>query len=72
MTVLSDEEEDMAKGMLGGEMKLTPQTALQKAGAVYSHGAPWAPHVVTDRELTTGQNPASAVGVADALLAKLK
>lgn len=72
MTVLSNEEEDMAKGMLGGEMKLTPQAALQKAGALYSNGAAWAPHVVTDRELITGQNPASAIGVADALLAKLK
>jgi putative intracellular protease/amidase len=72
MTVLSNEEEEMAKAMLGGEMKVTPQAALQQAGAVYSKGAAWAPHVVTDRELITGQNPASAVGVADALLAKLK
>lgn len=72
MTVLSNAEEDMAKDMLGGEMKLTPQAALQQAGAIYSNGAPWAPHVVTDRELITGQNPASAPGVADALLAKLK
>jgi len=28
--------------------------------------------VVEDRELITGQNPASANGVADALLARLK
>lgn len=71
MTVLSNAEEEQAKGMLGGEMKLTPQAALQKAGGVYSNGPAWAPYVVTDRELITGQNPASAVGVADALLAKL-
>lgn len=72
MTVLNNAEEDMAKGMLGGEMKVTPQAALQQAGAIYSSGAAWAPYVVTDRELITGQNPASAVGVADALLARLK
>lgn len=72
MTVLSNAEEDQAKGMLGGEMKLTPQVALQKAGAIYSSGPAWAAHVVTDRELITGQNPASAVAVADALLARLK
>ncbi|MTW05226.1 type 1 glutamine amidotransferase domain-containing protein [Pseudoduganella ginsengisoli] len=72
MTVLNNAEEEMAKGMLGGEMKVTPQAALQTAGAVYSSGAPWAAYVVTDRELITGQNPASALGVADALLAKLK
>ena len=52
-------------------MKLTPQTALQKAGALYSSGPAWASHVVIDRELITGQNPASATAVADALLAKL-
>jgi putative intracellular protease/amidase len=72
MTVISNTEEEAGKGYLnGGVMKLTPQTALEQAGGKYSSGANWAPHVVTDRELITGQNPASAVAVADLLLARL-
>jgi putative intracellular protease/amidase len=73
MTVISNAEEDAAKPMLnGGTMKFTPQTALQRAGGVYSSGANWQSNVVEDRELITGQNPASASAVADALLARLK
>jgi putative intracellular protease/amidase len=73
MTVISNDEEEAAKPMLnGGTMKFTPQTALQRAGGVYSSAANWQPKVVEDRELITGQNPASANGVADALLARLK
>jgi putative intracellular protease/amidase len=73
MTVISNDEEEAAKPMLkGGAMKFTPQTALQRAGGVYSSAANWQSKVVEDRELITGQNPASANGVADALLARLK
>lgn len=72
MTVISNAEEEAGKGYLnGGVMKLTPQTALERAGGKYSSGPDWAPHVVSDRELITGQNPASAVGVADLLLSRL-
>ncbi|RZT11100.1 Putative intracellular protease/amidase [Duganella sp. CF402] len=73
MTVISNSEEEAAKPMLnGGTMKFTPQTALERAGGVYSSAANWQPKVVQDRELITGQNPASANAVADALLARLK
>jgi putative intracellular protease/amidase len=73
MTVISNQEEEAAKPMLnGGEMKFTPQTALERAGGVYSSAANWQPHLVVDRELITGQNPASANAVADALMARLK
>jgi putative intracellular protease/amidase len=73
MTVISNDEEEAAKSMLdGGVMKFTPQTALQRAGGVYSSGATWQVKVVADRELITGQNPASAAAVADRLLARLK
>ena len=73
MTVISNTEEEAGKGYLnGGVMKLTPQTALELAGGKYSSGPNWAPYLVTDRELITGQNPASAVGVADLLLARLQ
>jgi putative intracellular protease/amidase len=54
-------------------MKLLPQDGLEKAGGKYvSNTAPWSANVVTDRELITGQNPASAVQVGEALLARLK
>ena len=74
MTVISNAEEEQAKGLLGGgSMKFYPQTALQQAGGTYSSNrAPWTSHLVTDRELITGQNPASALSVADELLKRLK
>lgn len=74
VTVISNQEELQAKPQLGGgEMKFYPQTALQQAGAQYrSNMAPWTSNVVVDRELITGQNPASAVGVAKALLDRLE
>lgn len=73
MTVISNAEEEQAKGLLnGGTMKLLPQTALQQAGGDYRGNAtPWTPHVVQDRELITGQNPASAQQVGAALLQRL-
>lgn len=57
----------------GGEMKLYPQTALEQAGVRYrSNTLAWTSNVVTDRELITGQNPASAVAMAKELLRRLK
>ncbi|MDP9734847.1 UNVERIFIED_ORG: putative intracellular protease/amidase [Rhizobium sp. SORGH_AS260] len=74
MTVISNQEEEIAKGLLnGGEMKFYPQTALEAAGGVYvSNETPWSPNVVTDRELITGQNPGSASAVAAELLQRLR
>jgi putative intracellular protease/amidase len=44
-----------------------------KAGGLFSQAeAPFAGHVVVDRELITGQNPASAPAVAQELLRRLK
>lgn len=73
MTVFSNTEEDAAKGYLGGgEMKFYPETALSKAGGDYKRSkADWAQKVVVDRELITGQNPASAKAVAEEILKKL-
>jgi putative intracellular protease/amidase len=54
-------------------MKFYPQTALQQAGGAYSSNqAPFTPHMVIDRELITGQNPASATGVAQEILKRLQ
>ena len=45
---------------------------LTENGAIYSKGADWTPHVVEDGSIITGQNPASAKGVAEKLLNRLK
>lgn len=73
-TVFTNREEEMAKGLLkGGEMKFYPQDALTQAGGQFSQAeVPFAGHVVVDRELITGQNPASAPAVAQELLSRLK
>lgn len=74
MTVISNQEEEQAKSFLGGgQMKFYPQTALEIAGGRYhSNQSPWASNVVIDRELITGQNPASAAAVGQAILERLK
>lgn len=74
MTVISNQEEIAAKGALGGgTMKFYPQSGLQAAGARYvQNTAPWSSNVVVDRELITGQNPASASALADQLLQALR
>ncbi|GGB01169.1 thiazole biosynthesis protein ThiJ [Brucella endophytica] len=73
-TVISNEEEEQAKPLLkGGEMKFYPQTALEQAGGRFSsNDKPWTAHMVTDREVITGQNPASARQVGEELLKRLK
>ena len=45
---------------------------LKQLGGLYTSGPDWQPHVVSDGLLVTGQNPASSVGVANALLERLK
>jgi len=46
--------------------------AARNAGGDYrSNAAPWTPYVVQDRELITGQNPASAKQAGAALLQRL-
>ena len=45
---------------------------LVRLGAQYSRAEDWQPHVIADGLLITGQNPASSVGVAEALLERLR
>ena len=45
---------------------------LKANGGLYSKGADWGEHVLTDGKLVTGQNPASSEGAAKALLALLE
>ena len=44
---------------------------LKAKGGQYSQGPDWAPYVVTDGLLITGQNPASSAAAATALLQRL-
>ena len=71
MTSFTDEEEDQTvPGRLG--LPWYVDTALKNAGAVFDDApAGWTSHVVVDRELITGQNPASTEATADALLKAL-
>jgi len=45
---------------------------LQERGAIYRKGADWAPYVLVDAKLITGQNPASSHAVAQKLLEQLR
>jgi len=45
------------------------QTALTAQGAIYHTVAPWGAHSIADGNLVTGQNPASAKGVAEKMIA---
>lgn len=74
MTVMSTVEEKLAqKRFVGGEMKYMPQAAFEQAGGDYqSNLVPFKSFMVTDRELITGQNPASTLEVANELLKRLK
>ncbi|MFD4631051.1 type 1 glutamine amidotransferase domain-containing protein [Streptomyces sp. NPDC058284] len=47
------------------------QDRLVRGGADFREGEPWAPHVIVDRNLVTGQNPASSAPLAAELLKKL-
>lgn len=69
LTCFSNEEERM----LGFDqiVPLLAETELVKQGAIYSSAAPFEPHVVTSGMLLTGQNPASAGPLAEAVAAAL-
>lgn len=48
------------------------QTALEQRGATHQHAGVFAPHVVTDGRLVTGQNPPSSTGVAESVIRLLE
>lgn len=47
------------------------ETALIAVGMKYEKGNDWNPYLVEDRELITGQNPASSKAVAEAIIRRL-
>jgi putative intracellular protease/amidase len=71
LTSITDEEEDQTPaGRLDMPWRL--DVALKGAGAVFDDGpAAWVSHVVVDRNLISGQNPASTKCTVGALLEKL-
>ena len=47
------------------------QTELSKQGAIFHAESPWSAHSIADGNLVTGQNPASARGVGEKIVALL-
>lgn len=70
ITCFSNEEE----ALLGYEkiVPLLAETALVEQGARYTCALPFEPQVVEDGNLLTGQNPASALPLATAILQRLR
>lgn len=66
LTSFTDSEED-AVGARDAVPYLV-ETELRAQGAVYSSAKDWQPWVVVDGNLVTGQNPASALGVAEEIM----
>ncbi|MFO0889730.1 MAG: type 1 glutamine amidotransferase domain-containing protein [Isosphaeraceae bacterium] len=63
-------EEERKVGMLD-RMPLLLESRLREQGGLFESGPAWEPHVVTDRNLITGQNPASSDGVARQVIERL-
>ncbi|WP_404366656.1 type 1 glutamine amidotransferase domain-containing protein [Marinobacter sp.] len=70
VTGFSNSEEE-AVG-LTGVVPFLVEDMLKNHGGHYSKGDDWAPYVVTDGRLITGQNPASSAATAEAVLDAMK
>lgn len=64
----NDEEDNYAKADVPFEL----ETALTEQGALFHKAGPWAAFSVADGRLVTGQNPASAKGVAEKMIKALE
>ncbi|QNE78800.1 type 1 glutamine amidotransferase domain-containing protein [Streptomyces finlayi] len=69
LTGFTNAEETQAG--LADKAKWLLQDRLVELGADFQEGEPWAPYVIVDRNLVTGQNPASSAPLAAELLKKL-
>jgi putative intracellular protease/amidase len=63
----NEEEANYAKEDVPFEL----ETALAKQGAIFHKTSPWQPFSIADGNLVTGQNPASAKGVAEKMITLL-
>lgn len=68
ITGFSNSEEVSVDPGLPKAIPFSLEDVLQAEGGLYSKAADWAPYVVTDGLLLTGQNPASAGPAAEALI----
>jgi putative intracellular protease/amidase len=71
LTSITDEEENQTEtGLIGMDWRL--DAALKNAGGLFDDGSSaWVSHVVVDRNLITGQNPASTEATVEAFLRAL-
>ena len=65
-------EEEIDEHSLGDVIPFMLDEALIKQGADFSHTKPFKPYVLVDDNLITGQNPASASGVAVEMIKSLE
>lgn len=70
LTAFTDEEETQAG--LADKAPWLLETRLRENGANFDSAEAWAPNVVVDRNLYTGQNPASTRPLAEKLVSALK
>lgn len=66
VTGFSNSEEEAVQ--LTGVVPFLLEDMLKDNGADYSRGDDWAPYIVVDDRLITGQNPASSEGTAKAVI----
>ncbi|MDH7514788.1 MAG: type 1 glutamine amidotransferase domain-containing protein [Bacteroidota bacterium] len=66
LTASSDEEEER-EGVLFN-LPYMLETALRRGGGIYFKAPPFTPNVIPEHRLITGQNSASALGVAKAVV----
>jgi len=69
ITSFTDEEE---RGYAIADVPFLLETALTKQGAKFHAAAVWSAHSIADGNLVTGQNPASAKGVAEKMIVVLE
>jgi len=65
MTGFTDEEEE---NYAKADVPFLLQSALTAQGAIFHAATPWSDNSVADGNLVTGQNPASAKGVAEKMI----
>jgi putative intracellular protease/amidase len=69
ITSFTDEEE---RGYAIADVPFLLETVLTKQGAKFHAAAVWSAHSIADGNLVTGQNPASAKGVAEKMIVILE
>lgn len=69
ITSFTTEEED---NYARKDVPFDLQTALTSQGAIFHAAAPWSANSIADGRLVTGQNPASAKGVGEKMVAILE